>query len=116
MRVNKWEDLPKFVHPEDVPELPLVNKQEWDDFYIPKLIEAGAIPKKELEVGEYYAGKHRRARAAKWTGQHFIYNRDKFNIVYQDRCNHFEDDDGKALFVPIRLASQEEYDKNIFIY
>jgi hypothetical protein len=27
-----------------------------------------------------------------------------------DTCNHFEDDNGFALFVPIGLATEEEFD------
>jgi hypothetical protein len=31
----------------------------------------------------------------------------------KDECNHFEDDDGFALFVPIKLGTQEEWDERI---
>jgi hypothetical protein len=109
-----WENLPKFTKPEDVPELPRVDADQWMNFYVPKLIEAGAIPKKNLVDGQYYAGEHRRATIAKWdaTKNTFVYNRTKFNFTYEDDCNHFEDDDGYALFVPIRIATEEEYKIN----
>lgn len=37
----------------------------------------------------------------------FDYVRYKFGY-YWDECNHFEDDDGFALFVPLRKATDEE--------
>lgn len=107
-----WERLPKFEHPDDVPELPRVGEKEWMEFYIPKLLAAGAIPKKDLVIDQVYIGEHRRATAARWNGKEFVYNRTKFNWTYEDTCNHFEDDDGYALFVPIRLGTEEEYKKN----
>ena len=110
-----WENIPKFNNPEDIPELPKVDEKEWKEFYVPKLIEAGAIPKKDLMVGQIYIGEHRKATVAKWNGDNFIYNRTKFNMVYEDRCNHFEDDDGFALFVPIRIGTEEEYKQNCLL-
>jgi len=107
-----WENLPKINTPRDVPDLPKVDIQEWKDYYVPKLIEAGAIPKKDLVEGEYYVGEHRRAVVAKWTGKDFVYNREKFGNVYEDKCNHFEDDDGFALFVPIGIGTEEKYKQN----
>jgi hypothetical protein len=35
-------------------------------YYVPKLIGAGAIPKKDLVDGEYYIGDHRCTHIAKW--------------------------------------------------
>jgi hypothetical protein len=107
-----WKTLPKFIIPYDVPDLPKVDQQEWKDYYIPKLIEAGAIPKMELIENQPYIGNHRNAQVAKWNGQRFVYRRTKWNHVYDDECNHFEDDDGFALFVPIGLATEEQYQKN----
>ena len=110
-----WGNLPKIVTPNDVPELPRVDIQEWKDFYVPKLIEAGAIGKDDLIEGQIYIGEHRRANVAKWNGKEFIYNREKFGNVYEDKCNHFEDDDGFALFVPIRFGTEEEYKQNCLL-
>lgn len=107
-----WENLPKIVNPNDVPELPRVDIQEWKDYYVPKLIEAGAIAKKDLIVDQIYIGDHRQARVAKWNGKEFVYNRTKFNNVYEDKCNHFEDDDGFALFVPLRVGNEDEFINN----
>jgi hypothetical protein len=110
-----WKNLPKINTPKDVPELPRVDIQEWKDYYVPKLIEAGAIGKNDLIEGQIYIGEHRRANVAKWNGKEFIYNREKFGNVYEDKCNHFEDDDGFALFVPIRFGTEEEYKQNCLL-
>jgi hypothetical protein len=109
-----WETLKPFAGVNDIPELPRVETDEWNNFYVPKLIGAGAIQKKNLVDGQFYAGDHRRATIAKWDAKQnkFIYNRTKFNMTYEDDCNHFEDDDGYALFVPIRIATEEEYKIN----
>jgi len=31
----------------------------------------------------------------------------------KDDCNHFEDDDGFALFVPIRLGTEDDWNERI---
>jgi hypothetical protein len=107
-----WENLPKINTPKDVPDLPRVDIQEWKDYYVPKLIEVGAIPKKDLVINQFYIGEHRNAQVAKWNGDKFVYMRTKFQNVYEDTCNHFEDDDGFALFVPIKTGTEEEYKQN----
>ena len=76
-----WNNLPTFLKPEDVPNLPIINDAKiWTDVYVPKLIKAGAIPKKDLVDGEYYLGDHRNATVAKWDAKinKFVYNRFKF--------------------------------------
>lgn len=107
-----WEnELPKFNNPEDVPQLPVVDEKEWKEFYVPKLIKAGAIPKKDLIDGQIYIGEHRRTTIARWNQKEnkFEYMRYKFGWR-EDECNHFEDDDGFVLFVPIKLGTQEDWD------
>ena len=105
MRIKRrWETLEPFETPDDVPDLPHTDPDTWRDYYVPKLIQAGAIPKKDLIVGQEYIGNHRQTTRAKWNGKEFVYTRQKFNAVFDDTCNHFEDDDGFALFVPIALA------------
>lgn len=112
---NYWEnELGKFVNPQDVPDLPTVDEKEWKEFYVPKLIEAGAIPKKDLIDGQVYIGNHRNTTVARWNADKnkFDHMRYKFGWM-KDECNHFEDDDGFALFVPIRLGTQEEWDERL---
>ena len=109
-----WENLPKINNPKDVPQLPKVDEKEWKEFYVPKLINAGAIPKKDLIHGQIYIGEHRNTTIARWNADtnKFEHMRHKFGWI-EDVCNHFEDDDGFALFVPIRLGTQEEWDERI---
>jgi len=109
---DRWENLQPFKTPQDVPTLPNVDKKEWNDYFVPKLIEAGAIPKKDLVDGEYYIGDHRCTRIAQWNEKKQMFNYWKMEFFpHWDHCNHFEDDDGFALFVPIAIGTKEEFDK-----
>ena len=109
-----WDNLKPFETPEDIPEIPRVDEKEYKEFYVPKLIAAGAIPKKDLIDGQVYVGNHRNCTLAKWNKvkNKFDHWRYKFGWM-EDDCNHFEDDDGFALFVPIKLGTQEEFDNQI---
>jgi hypothetical protein len=110
-----WNNLPTLDTVDKVPPLPTrVPPDTWKNFYVRKLVEAGAIPKCDLIDGEFYLGDHRRATVAKWNAdlQEFEYWRCKFGQRYIDQCNHFEDDDGYALFVPIRLANKDQFERN----
>jgi len=110
-----WQNgLPKLVNPEDVPDLPKVDEKEWKEFYVPKLIEAGAIPKKDLIHGQVYIGEHRNTTVARWNQEtnKFDHMRYKFGWM-EDDCNHFEDDDGFALFVPIRLGTEDDWNDRL---
>jgi hypothetical protein len=109
-----WEHLPMFIEPYLIPQLPQATEEEWKNYYVPKLIAAGAIPKDQLVDGGYYYGKHRCTNYGKWNAKDNVFNYWKFDIggVYWDRCNHFEDDDHFALFVPIDVALEEEFDNS----
>jgi hypothetical protein len=102
-----WMELKPFQKAKDVPALPVMN-----DFYINRLIELGAIPKDKLEDGKWYYGEYRNARLGKWNAetQRFDHYRWKFGWM-KDDCNHFQDDDGFALFVPLRLANEIELEE-----
>lgn len=106
---ENFRNLKPFTNADDVPDLPRADKKEWQEFYVPILVKMGAIPKKDLVDGEWYYGNHRRCDFAKWDEKknQFNYIRFKFGFFW-DNCNHFEDDDGYALFVPLRLATQDE--------
>lgn len=106
-----WKTRGPFKDKNDIPELPKVDKTEWEEFYIPRIIELGAIPKKDLIVGEYYIGNHRCTDIAKWNGKVFEYWKWEFFPI-EDECNHFEDDNGYSLFVPIDIGTKEEFDKH----
>jgi hypothetical protein len=112
-RITAWNNLKHFEKPDDVPKIPQCPKDEYDAFYIPRLIGAGAIPKKDLIDQQVYIGNHRRCTVAKWDNatNKFMYWRNKFGCVFLETCNHFEDDDGYALFVPIKLGIPKDFEK-----
>ena len=110
--LDAWNNLPHFDQSWDVPNIPIVEKELYETFYIPKLIGAGAISKKDLIDGQVYIGAHRRCKIARWNENinKFEYIRHKFNYTYIDTCNHFENDNGFALFVPINIGKQEDFE------
>ena len=102
-RKKYWDEVrTPFIEPYDVPNLPIVDADEWKNFYVPILIERGAIPKSKLIVGKQYLGKCRNTDIAIWLGDVFEYQRYKFGYTFPEKINHFEDDNGYDLFVPIR--------------
>lgn len=61
------------------------------------------IPKSELVVGETYPGECRNARRAVWKENgKFEYMRTKFGSTYPEEINHYEDDNGYDVFVPMK--------------
>jgi hypothetical protein len=101
-----WLELKEpFVLDNDIPALP----NPLTDFYIGRLIELGAIPKDKLEDDVWYYGDTRNANVAQWDAKNelFIHWRYKFGWM-KDDVKHFQDDNGFALFVPIRKATEEE--------
>jgi hypothetical protein len=99
-----WEELKPFKKAEDVPHLPHMNH-----YFMNKLIQLGALSKNRLEDGVWYHGNYRNSNLGKWSDkdQKFYLWRWKFGWRPDD-CNHFEDDDAFALFVPLRKATEEE--------
>lgn len=61
------------------------------------------IPKNELVAGTTYPGECRNASEAEWTGDHFVYRRYKWGNTFLEDINHYEDDDGYDVFVPIEV-------------
>jgi len=104
---NYWMELKPFQKAKDVPALPVMN-----DFYNQRLIELGAIPKDKLEDGKWYYGEYRNSNFGKWNDktQKFDHYRWSFGLQTDD-CNHFQDDDGFALFVPLRLSNELELEE-----
>lgn len=95
-----------FVVSDDIPEIPKFKTPEEHKKFCQKLIENGAIPKNKLKDKAKYYGACRNTSYAIWNEdtQEFSYERNKFGIPYTDCINHFEDDDGYDLFVPIKEA------------
>lgn len=98
-----WKKRKPFKDEDDIPSVPKVNKEDYGNIIIPNIIRCGGIPKYKLEIGKTYIGDCRNASEAVWNGKVFTYMRTKFGYTYPEDINHFEDDDGYDLFVPIKL-------------
>jgi hypothetical protein len=110
--IEYWNNLKPFKEAKDVPNLPNVGQPQWNDFYVPRLLKAGAITKEDLVDGVWYYGEYRNSNFGKWNAnkQEFGLWRHKFGWMW-DTCTHFQDDNGFALFVPIRAANTEEIEQ-----
>lgn len=84
-----------------VPRLPQAPPEFWPQI-CEALINKGAIAKKDLVVGKTYIGTCRNANEAVWIGECFQYERTKFGYTFLEKINHFEDDNGFDLFIPIK--------------
>ena len=103
-----WKNRKPFRDEDDIPSVPIVRKEDYDNIIIPNIIRCGGIPKEELIVGETYIGDCRNASEAVWNGETFTYMRTKFGTTYPEDINHFQDDDGYDVFVPIKLKKNEK--------
>jgi hypothetical protein len=110
--IKYWNELKPFLTPNDVPAIPRVEEKEYKEFYVPRLIAAGAIPKADLLDNHFYFGEYRNANVGKWIAEKNVFEHWRYKFGFRiDECNHFEDDDGFALFVPIRLANEAEIEE-----
>lgn len=101
-----FNELEPFTDIDSIPYIPAVDKEMYDKVIIPNLIRCGAIPKENLIVGETYIGSCRNASEAVWDGEEFEYQRYKYGFVFSEKINHFQDDNGSDLFVPISIKKQ----------
>jgi hypothetical protein len=76
--------------------------EDYNNYVVKNFIRCGAIPKKDLIIGKTYIGSCRNADEAVWLGEQFEYNRTKFGYTFKEKINHFEDDNGYDLFVPLK--------------
>jgi hypothetical protein len=62
------------------------------------------LSKAELKDGAYYFGGHRNGDTCRWNAEDskFYYWRDKFGSRFVETIRHPEDDDGFALFIPLK--------------
>lgn len=84
-------------------DVPICYNKDEESFVQNTLIKHGAIPIHELVVGNSYIGTCRNASEAVWQGDYFIYQRYKWGSTYPEKINHFQNDDGYDVFVPIKL-------------
>ena len=110
-RINQKERIKHYLEYEmkpfktidDIPNIPILdNSNDYKECVVKNFIRCGAIPKKDLIVGKTYIGDCRNSSEAIWNGDKFFYKRNKFGIIFEDTINHFEDDNGFDLFVPIK--------------
>ena len=102
-KYDYFNDLKPFKTVDDIPDIPIVkDKEVYENVIVKNLIRCGAIPKDKLIVGKTYIGACRNASEATWNGKDFDYKRFKFGMWQDDDINHFQDDDGYDLFVPIK--------------
>lgn len=99
----KTREITPFEDTDYMPELPILPIEDMKTYVWPNLYKCGAIAKKDLIVGHTYLGNCRNASKAVWKENGtFEYQRHKFGFVYPEEINHFEDDDGYDVFVPIK--------------
>ena len=84
-------------------DVPRCQNEEEEHFVQEELIKRGAIPLDKLEVGKTYLGHCRNSHEAVWNGEKFVYQRYKFGFTYPEEINHFQNDNGYDLFVPVKL-------------
>ena len=104
MSIIEWlENMTPFEDVENIPSVPKMrNEEDYKKYVIKNFIRCGAIPKKDLVIGKTYIGSCRNADEAVWLGEQFEYNRTKFGYTFKEKINHFEDDNGYDLFVPLK--------------
>lgn len=98
-----WKKRTPFRNEDDIPPIPIVLPTDYREVVIPNIIRCGGITKDKLIKGKTYIGDCRNATEAIWDGEHFNYIRTKFGYQYTDQINHFEDDNGYDVFVPIKV-------------
>jgi hypothetical protein len=88
---------------DNIPDIPrMETPEDYQEYVVKNFIRCGAIPKKDLIIGKTYIGDCRNASEAIWNGKVFVYKRTKFGYTFDEEINHFEDDNGFDLFVPIK--------------
>lgn len=104
--IIKWLQEMEPFDESSIPEPPILEKELYNKYVIPNFIRCGAIPKDKLIVGKTYIGSCRNASKATWNGKVFTYKRTKFGCTYDEDINHFQDDDGYDVFVPIKTLEE----------
>lgn len=105
--LNYWKERKPFRDEDDIPPIPIVLPKDYEEIIVPNIIRCGGIPKDKLIVGKTYIGDCRNATEAFWDGEKFTYMRTKFGSTYPETINHFQDDDGYDLFVPLKIKDEK---------
>jgi len=104
--IKAFIEMKPFKDPCNIPSIPITDEETYNTVVIPNLIRCGAIAKNKLIIGKTYIGDCRNATEATWDGEKFTYMRTKFGCTYPEKINHFEDDNGYDLFVPIKEKTE----------
>lgn len=105
--LNYWKERKPFKDEDDIPPIPIVLPKDYEEIIVPNIIRCGGIPKDKLIVGKTYIGDCRNATEAVWDGEKFTYMRTKLGSTYPETINHFQDDDGYDLFVPLKIKNEK---------
>ena len=105
--LNHWKERKPFRDEDDIPPIPIVLSKDYEEIIVPNIIRCGGIPKDKLIVGKTYIGDCRNATEAVWDGEKFTYMRTKLGSTYPETINHFQDDDGYDLFVPLKIKDEK---------
>ena len=100
--IERFNNMGYFNTIDDIPDVPITDEETYNNIIIPNLIRCGAIPKNKLIKGKTYIGACRNSSEATWLGNKFEYERYKFGTRHPETINHFQDDDGYDVFVPIK--------------
>ena len=106
-----WDNLGKFENDNEIPDVPQCTVEQLRDYYVPRLIKAGAIPLKEMEDGGCYYGKCRNTDICKWDAEKgkFVYWRHKWGLTHDEEIHHFENDHIHDVFIPIKKVTEKEF-------
>ena len=110
--IDCFTNLKPIPDKDHIPMLPMCDKETYDNVVVPNLIRCGAIPIDKLVVGKTYIGDCRNASEAVWNGKRFVYERHKFGDVFEEEINHFQEDNGYDLFVPIKVKEDDTETQN----
>jgi len=105
---NGWRSESVFKTTNDVPDIPLVELDDYRLNYLPILIKRGGIVKDDLMNNGIYLGKHKRTNIAKWNRDRGLFEYIIFGIQSNiiESCNHFQDYLSNDVFIPISLLNK----------
>ena len=100
--IDYFNNIRPFNNIDNIPDIPIIDEETYNNVIIPNLIRCGAIPKDKLVKGKAYIGTCRNTTEAIWLGDKFEYIRYKFGYTYPEKINHFQDADDCDVFVPLK--------------
>lgn len=99
--IDYFNSLGEFEFESDIPPIPNVDVEFYNNNILPNLLRCGAIDKKNLIINKMYKGSSKLSKEAMWKGNFFIYIVDKWGTQSIKKINHFQDYNGGDIFIPI---------------